>query len=116
MRNKFKNHHELVYLVAAIIFTALVFILELWMPLGTVVWLLFILPLLLTSQTNRPRYTYFFTAICTVLIVLGFFYSPPGATANAIFNRSLGIFVLWSMAVIIVKSMKREELLRQRHG
>jgi len=41
---------------------------------------------------------------CTALIILGYFYSPPGAPFDvAVINRSLGVLMVW-IAAFFMKS------------
>jgi len=84
--------HSLVILAIAGIVS-----LDLMLPLGIAVWLLYIPPLLLSLWKLRPASTFFFTGVCSVLILLAYF--NIGVWENnpnlALLNRFLAIGMLW---------------------
>jgi PAS domain S-box-containing protein len=97
--------------------SALAVLLADWLtPRGYAEWILYLIPVLLASRTQSCREPVVVTAICTVLVVVGFFLSPPGVAAQlAILNRSLAVAVLWLMAVLLVKRIQAEAALRESH-
>lgn len=77
---------------------AVVFVLDLLTPLGIAIWALYVLPLGLSL-----RYLTFVVAgACTVLIMLGYLFSPPGAPFDVtVINRSLGVSMVWITAFFL---------------
>jgi light-regulated signal transduction histidine kinase (bacteriophytochrome) len=76
---------------------ACIFRLDLMLPLGVAVWLLYIPPLLLSLWKLRPASTYFFTASCSVLILLAYFNITVWENNPdlALLNRFMAIAMLW---------------------
>jgi signal transduction histidine kinase len=74
-----------------------VFIVDLNLPLGIAIWLLYIPPLLLSLWKLQPATTCFLTGLCTVLILLAFFMiTAAGKDPQLVLlNRSLAIGMLW---------------------
>ena len=86
----------------------IVFVLDLLTPLGLVIWTLYVIPLGLTTWSSIRSLLPGTAGVCSVLIILGYFYSPPGVSFEyAVINRSLGIVMLW--AVVFFLWSKRDE-------
>lgn len=93
-----------------------IFLLDWITPLGYAEWLLYVVPMLLAIKLARRRYGYYIAALCTLLIVAGFFLSPSGIIASvAIFNRTLGICILWVLAIYQDKSKHAKDLLEESY-
>lgn len=90
---KYKN---IVTLTAALIFAA-VFWIDIHIPLGWAVWVLYMIPLLLLSQPDLPRkFLYAAAAINMILLYTGVLLAPPGISVkNAMFNRTSYIIIIW---------------------
>lgn len=56
---------------AVLILTVEIFVLDLLIPLGWAVWLLYLLPLTLMLQTPFERDRYYFSAVATILTAAG---------------------------------------------
>lgn len=99
---------------ALIVASALaVFAMDWLTPLGHADWLLYLIPLLLTTWTRQCRSPVVMAAICSVLMVAGFFLSPPGLDPkSATFNRGLGVAVLWIAAALLARRGRAEAMLR----
>ena len=69
---------------AIVLLTATIFILDSLTPLGVAVWLLYLylLPLLVSTRAGKRWYPTIVATICTGMIVLGFFLSPPGVSVK----------------------------------
>jgi hypothetical protein len=90
------------FTVAVVALTAIVFTLDLMSPLGIAVWALYVLPLGLTRWSTLQPLTFMVAGACTVLIVLGYLYSPPGVSQDfAISNRILGVLMVWITAFFL---------------
>ncbi len=86
-------------------------------PTGYDEWLLYEVAILLTIWITLCGYAYNLAAFCTLLIVAGFFLSPPGASVSVdIFNRSLGIGILWISAILLEKRKQADVALNKLKG
>ncbi|OLP60359.1 histidine kinase [Xaviernesmea oryzae] len=96
------------------------FIVDIMMPLGTAIWLVYILAIALSSLTSRPAIPLVIAAAATVLIVVGFMLAPAGVNPEiARVNRSLCVIIGWIMALsgyAFIRNkveMRRSQWLRQ---
>ena len=93
-------NHTLTAVIVALI--GIVFVLDLMTPLGMAIWALYILPLGLTRWSVFEPLTFIIAGTCTVLIVLGYLFSPPGPYSEiAIVNRGLGLLMVWIAAFFL---------------
>jgi PAS domain S-box-containing protein len=87
-----------------------IFVLDLATPLGYAVWILYLIPLTLALRLPHPRSLLWLAAVCSALVVLGFFLSPQGIEPTvALINRLVGIAVLWITAVLLMQRKGTEE-------
>lgn len=87
-----------------------IFALDLVTSLGMAVPLLYLFPILLTNWVCGRREALYFAAACSVLTILGFFLSPPGVSLwIALFNRTVGLGVLWALAVFMTGQRRAVE-------
>ncbi len=101
------NKVAVVYIYLAIILTLSVFTIDLVIPLGVAFGVLYALPLLITSKSNNYKATILVAVLATVLTLIGYFHSPSGGEPwKVIFNRSISIFVIWSVAFSILYYFK----------
>ncbi|MFO0752107.1 MAG: diguanylate cyclase [Thermodesulfovibrionales bacterium] len=92
-----------------------VFVLDLLTPLGYAEWLGYLVPLLFFPSSARRTYILFLPAVGTLLIVVGFFLSPPGVQpVIAVFNRCLGIGAVWAASLHVLHYRKTEERMREQ--
>lgn len=98
------------FIVATVLLAAPIFVADVMLPMGTGVWLLYVIVLLLSLWSPHRHYALVVAAASTVLIVLGFFFCPPGISPRlSLFNRSLGVLVIWVTAVLCLLYRRREE-------
>jgi PAS domain S-box-containing protein len=91
-----------------------IFALDLLTPFGYVSWILYLIPLLLTLRLPQRAAPLLLAGSCTALIALGFIYFPSGLPAQiALLNRSLGLLVIWSVAMLLVRYKRMLETLRE---
>ncbi len=114
---KFQNDVH-VRVALAIGLMAVVFVLGLSEPAGYAVWLGYTFPVLIAAWSTPPRYAFFITAICTVLIGLGFaFHAGSDARYVSLVNRSLDALMLWVVALLTIQRQhaqsERERLLEE---
>jgi hypothetical protein len=106
MDNQKQADHTLIAVIAALL--VLVFILDVLTPLGIATWALYVVPLGLTSWSSIRSLLPITAIVCSVLILLGYYYSSPGVSFEyAVINRALGVVMLW--VVVFVLWSKREE-------
>lgn len=99
-----QTNHALTVVIATI--TMLVFGLDLFLPSEVAIWVLYMLPLGLTRWSSVRQLTFILSGACTVLVVLGHLYSPPGTAPDvAMVNRGLGVIMVW-IAAFFLKSGK----------
>lgn len=66
------------------------------------VWPFYLIPLLLTGLTRERSYPPILAALCTVLVVVGSFFTSPGLYPLAMmFRHAIGISILWITAVLL---------------
>jgi PAS domain S-box-containing protein len=94
---KYSPSHPLHLTPGILLLTVAIFVADLLTPLGWSVWILYLIPLLLTFALPWAKMPLTFTSLYSVLVLVGFAYSPPvGSRAMDLFNRSLGIAVMWA--------------------
>jgi hypothetical protein len=81
---------------------AVVFVLDLLTPLGIAIWALYVLPLGLSRWSSLRYMTWGVAGASTALIILDYFYSPPGAPLDVVIvNRTLGMLMVWIAAFFL---------------
>lgn len=106
------------YLILATLIVA-VFLIDLWAPLGIAVWLLYVIPIGYALRYLRQGPITFSTLSLatgglTVLIFLGWVFSPPGLHPYAaLLNRIMGIVAIWFMAMFVAWMSNRIRSLRE---
>ena len=95
-------------LITAILgFTAGVFGLDLVLPLGIAVPMLYAIPLLLTSKGLPRTFTLGLAAGASCLTVLDFLLSAPGPELwSAVANRSLSLVTIWVTAILVIRNKR----------
>jgi PAS domain S-box-containing protein len=86
-----------------LLMTAGTFVLDLFTPLGWADWVLYFVPLVLTLQSPREHDPYTFAALISCLMVVGVFFHREIDPLLALFNRGIGITVIWLFAWMIVR-------------
>ena len=101
-------------LVVAIVFLmASIFILDLFIPMGVLIPVLYTVPLLIALLSPEPRFFLLVAAASTVLTVIGLLASPPdGIRWMAIVNRSLAVLVIGVTAVFYLAHRRAADRLR----
>ncbi len=100
----------------AMALTIAIFILDAFTPVEYAEWALYIIPILIAAPAVTRFQIPLFPLAATLLILLGFFLSPPGGTpATQIVNRGIGIFVLWIVSFVITQRIQAEEALERSY-
>ncbi|PWT73919.1 MAG: hypothetical protein C5B60_07545 [Chloroflexi bacterium] len=90
------------FTIVIVVVIGIVFVLDLLTPLGVVTWTLYVIPLGLASWCSMWSLLPITTGVCSVLLILGYFYSPPGIPYEYVaINRSLGIVMLWAVTFFL---------------
>jgi PAS domain S-box-containing protein len=87
-----------------------IFLLDFFTPLGVAAWALYALPLWYAARLRFRAVVMVLLVglLSTVLTVLGFYLSPPGIDpAIAAVNRTLGMALLWTMAMLLLRVDER---------
>ncbi|MDY6983356.1 MAG: histidine kinase dimerization/phospho-acceptor domain-containing protein, partial [Pseudomonadota bacterium] len=88
------------YLAIALCLVA-VFIGDVLTPLGTAVWVLYVIPLALSLWLSRPLMPVYVVLLISLLITLNFLFDPPGMDPRiARINRVMGAGSFWVLASI----------------
>ncbi|TAL09100.1 MAG: PAS domain S-box protein, partial [Nitrospirae bacterium] len=94
-----------------------IFVLDLVTPLGWADGFLYLIPLILMFRSSQHHRLVGFTALCCGLIILGWIFSPPGgAIGPVIYNRSIGMALLWVTALFLRHRKQVEEALCLSQG
>lgn len=90
---------HLLLLAAIALFAATVFVVDLVTPVGIEVWVLYLPVILAPVWINNARLVIAASAFCSVLVVVGVFFSPPGKNPPwwDLLNRGMGLATLWLM-------------------
>jgi PAS domain S-box-containing protein len=91
------------FIAAVLGLTAGVFVLDLALPLGIAVPMLYAIPLLLTSKDLPRRFTLGLAAVASCLTVLGFLLSSRGPELwPAVANRLLSLVTIWVTTILVI--------------
>lgn len=79
-----------------------IFLIDVWLALGFTPWLLYVVPLGLTYWATHLSAPLVVTALCTLLIFLGYELSPPLVPQEvALTNRFFGAATFWVLGILI---------------
>ncbi|MEW6307178.1 MAG: PAS domain S-box protein, partial [Verrucomicrobiota bacterium] len=107
------GNHSGVVVGVTLLLAAGIFALDVFTPSGLAEWVLYLLPVMLTPRAAQQWYPAFFAAVCTMLIVAGFFAGPPGIELElALIGRALGLLVLWITTALLVLHRRAQDALR----
>ena len=100
--------HAMTAVIVALI--GIVFVLDLLTPLGLVIWVLYVIPLGLTTWSSIRTLLPISAGVCSILLILGYFFSPQGVSFEyAVINRSLGIALLWIVVFFLWSKRDQRE-------
>jgi signal transduction histidine kinase/DNA-binding response OmpR family regulator len=82
-------------------FSLLVFVIDALTPVGYAEWILYVLPVVLTSTTSQPQLPYIAAVCLAPLLIVGYQFSPDGTREGvAIFNRAVAFFSVLGVAYL----------------
>lgn len=92
----------------------IILILDWQIPLGHAVGICYLVPLILAGRSSSPRIVRLVAAVSSVLIVLGYFLSPPSIApiAMVLFNRAVEIAVIGTTMKLLTGSRQEGQRLR----
>lgn len=103
--------------VLAIAIAASVFVLDLWLPLGIAVPMMYVAPVVISLWSPQERFTLITATAGTALTGLGFFLSPASEIAwMGILNRLLALLIIWVTALLILRHKQAREDIKTLRG
>lgn len=93
-------------LLSVFIFFTVIYAIDLSLPLGVAVGMLYVAPVLVTFWSPQIRYTIIVALAGSALTVLGSYYSPPpaeGVLWMAVINRFFSITIIWVTALVLIR-------------
>ncbi len=88
-------------IVLSVLLSGALFFVDLSIPLGVAGAVPYVIVVLVSLWLPGKGYTISLTVLCTVLTILGYFWSPPGGELWKVFaNRFLAVFAIWVVATL----------------
>ncbi len=109
-RETYRNDRGL-YLICGLLSITILFI-DLSIPLGVAGGVPYIAVVLLSLWSPKTKFTINAAVICSILTVIGFYYSPSGGEMwKVLFNRALALFAIWVTAVLTLhrKTLEKKQ-------
>lgn len=102
-----RSKWNLRYLIIGIIFSVIIFFIDLALPLGVAGGVPYILSVLTVLRSKKINHTIYIAIICSLLTILGYFYSPDGGELwKVLSNRFLALFAIWVTTILSIKIIK----------
>ncbi|MGH7236709.1 MAG: hypothetical protein ACREIO_10030 [Nitrospiraceae bacterium] len=99
--------------VATVVLMTSIFILDLFIPTGVLIPVLYTVPLLIALRSPQPQFFLITAAVSIALTIIGFLASPPDSILwMAITNRSLAILVIGVTAIFYLLQRRAADRLR----
>jgi hypothetical protein len=90
--------------LACVLLSCAIFYGDLQIPLGVASAVPYIAVILIALWTPRLKFVVYWTIVCSVLTLLGFYFSPPGGELwKVVSNRALALGVIWTTAVLALQ-------------
>ena len=106
--SKRQTFSGLYFICAAML--AVIFVLDLFIPLGVAVGVLYLVVVLLTLWTPQNKATIIVAVVSSLLIVSVFFYKPPVTDMwKVVFNRGISLFAVLAAAILGLQRNKAEQ-------
>ena len=96
---------------ALVALTAIVFAVDLKVPLGLSVWMPYLALIVLASRTRSPGFLAGLASLCAVFVLLGYFlddHVPYIAPHLALLNRSIGVVIIGTIAWLCRRQLRTE--------
>jgi hypothetical protein len=99
--------------VATVLLMTSIFILDLFIPTGVLIPVLYTVPLLIALRSPRPQFFLIMAAVSIALTIIGFLASPrDGILWMAIINRSLAVMVIGVTVISYLLQRRTADQLR----
>lgn len=122
MANSNSDRLQPILYAILVVLTVLIFSADMMLPLGIVVWVLYLFPISLAYFTWRSQIPLALAAMATAFVVIGYLYGPPGGNPQTAYvNRSFGVVTFWIVAIagyFFIKNrlaVRREEWFQTGH-
>jgi PAS domain S-box-containing protein len=97
--------------------TTTIFILDLFIPLGVAIWMLYLVPVWFTLRPHWQQLSLLHAVLCSLFILAGFYVSPSGGPIEvAMVNRSMGVAMLWGVVLLGLRRQQAEDALLTAHS
>jgi hypothetical protein len=113
-RLSFSSHTWL--LAGLVALNVTVFILDLLLPLGVAVGMLYVIPIFISLWYPERRHTLVAAMTGTLLAVAGFVFSSGGILWMGVFNRTLTLTLIWATAGVVLLRKRAEEQIQTLEG
>lgn len=98
--------------LACAVSIAIIFLVDLALPLGVACGVPYIASVLLSMATRKARFTIAVAVLCAALTVAGMFLSPPGGEAwKVLTNRGLALLAIAATTVLSLLYRRRDDAL-----
>ncbi len=98
-----------VFLAYCAVISVMVFIFDLFMPLGVAGGVPYVCLVLLGLRARSPNVTFSLAMFGTFLTIVGYYLSAPASTPWIVLtNRALAVFVIWTTAVVVYQRAQSE--------
>jgi PAS domain S-box-containing protein len=103
------NTRRVLLMTAVVVYSALVFILDVISPLGIEVWVLNVPVILVPVLFRNTRMVVVMTVACSAMVGFGSVFSPPGNNPLSwdVLNRGMGLATIWLIAAMAINIIKR---------
>lgn len=104
-----------VSLATALAVAAVIFFVDLKLPLGVTITVFYVIPILISLMCDRRLYTLGLAALCSLLVVLGYLLSPSIGIPKwvSVIDRSAIVLVIWITAVLGTETAKAKKKIRE---
>ena len=77
-----------------------IFLIDMWTPVGTPTWILYLVPLFFLRSHPFPHYPLILAGTCTVLIFVAYVFSPQDPSGiSSLTHRALVVIAIWVAAL-----------------
>ena len=96
------NKVNIEILSTCLLLLGIIFTIDLNLPLGVAGGVPYVVVILVASRTQNKLFLMSLALFCSFLVIIGYFYSPPGSEQWKILtNRALALFVIWMSAILL---------------
>jgi len=100
------------------VLTLAIFFMDINIPLGIAIGALYVIVIVLSSLSDSPRLTHFFSLASSSLLVVGVYLYPAKvmSLSMVILNRSIYFVLIWLTAALIVRNQRMRAMLREKEA